>query len=568
MTMSGSESPLWTKMSASSGSEWEIDEDSKEPTTINYSMVFHTENGPPSDVVKLMKRSGDSEDDLNENNSKKSKASGKNIENLYPYAHPKRGPIAFEEIVTTFNALYYQFCALKSGTNPKYADDIRFTGKIYFDGLSETFSNQHRDDGFLSVDSPGNDTDWKLLIFIDAIISFLLHRDSATNKKYQQKQNLICAVRYVLHEIHGVNVNDISATDNLVSFNSNEDKHFADAASLREHIKEKFLIRNGKSKGKYIAIAEDFLETLEKREKLGPMLHAIINKLVFQICDTHRDMALPCASGRIVSPFAFNTTTQRTVSKQIESVSDQMKYPIQVAPVNKFHELLACINLRFELINSRLDKIAAPRSAASVKTSQISKVKPQKATKHIRKHLRSGDWCSPGSVVGIYADGIGLPSIDAESFGVVEIVKSPDTIVREWSPVTSVPSISVPAELENVVVQSKSVSVVFNGSTHVKLVDKGLIKLLLSSNSIEVLCVNDEGAIFIWDKFQSSVRFIGLIWINAPLAACPSELVANLTLISNCSDESAIVKDVMNKIKTAEEIVQRIEKVGSSLPAK
>ncbi len=572
--MSRPHSPMWTQMSdTSSACSWEIDEVNegfvKDAPSINYSMVFYTENGSYSEASSATKKVNRA-DTIDKKNVKRIKKSVESLDCEYPFAHPSKLPIAFEEIVTTFNAIYCQFFGPKVAPNGRPPEDKKFAGKIYFDGLSEAFLQQHRDDGFLCVDSPGNDTDWKLLIFIDALISFMLHRDCGTNKKYQQKQNLISAVRFVMHEIHGLDIDDVGATNNLVSFKSVNDKHFADTASLRRYLNIIFIHRIGKSKGKFIAIAEDFLNTLEKRESRGPLLHVVLNNIIFQICDTHSDISLPCASGRIFSPYIYNIPTRpQTVADPIEAIcgpsnhlnnSSSSSNSNDSAPTNKFNEVLMCIKMRFELINTRLDRLK-DTSASVTTASQISKFKPQKGIKYIRKQLQSGEWCSPGSIVGIYADGIGLPTIYAESFGVVEMIKSPDTIVREWSPVTSIPSIGVPAELENAILQSKSLNIMFEGSTHVKLVDNAIIKHMYATTSVEILCIDHTGDIFMWDKLQDNVRLIGLIWVSSPLSECPSELVANFTLISNHGDESAIINDVMNHVKETEEKLHRIEKL-------
>ena len=546
---------------------WEIDEVNegftKDATGINYSTMFHAESGShsqPSTASDKVNRL----DTIDKRNVKKIKKNDENLDCEYPYAHPSKLPIAFEEIITTFNAMYCQFFGLKVAPNGRRPEDKKFSGKIYFDGLGETFLQNHRDDGFLCVDSPGNDTDWKLLIFIDALISFLLHRDCATNKKYQQKQNLISAVRFVIHEIHGLDFDDIRATNELVSFNSVHDTHFKDTESLRRHLDIIFFHRIGKSKGKYIAIAEDLLNTLEKRESRGPLLHVVLNNIIFQICDTHCDHTLPCASGRILSPYTYNISSrQQTTADPVEAIcppSSCLSNSSNSAPANKFNEVLMCIKMRFELINTRLDRIRD--AAANVTTaSQISKFKPQKVVKYIRNNLQSDVLFSPGSIVGIYADGIGLPSIHAESFGAIEMIKSPDTIVREWSPVASIPSIDVPAELGSAVLQPKSLNVIVEGSTHVKLVDTVIIKRLYATTSVEILCVDDTGAILIWDKLQVNVRLIGLICISSPWSECPSELVANFTLISNVGDESTIINDVMSQIWETEEKLHRIEKL-------
>jgi hypothetical protein len=171
----------------SSADSWEIDKVNESATKdapgFNYSSLFHTDSGsPPSNLAESSRKSSDRVDVIDKTNVKKVKTTIE-TDNLdpYPYPQPSRLPIAFEEIVTTFNAIYCQFFGSKVAPNGKISESKKFAGKIYFDGLSETFLQQHRDDGFLCVDSPGNDTPWKLLIFIDALVSFLLHRDCGTN---------------------------------------------------------------------------------------------------------------------------------------------------------------------------------------------------------------------------------------------------------------------------------------------------------------------------------------------------------------------------------------------------
>ena len=123
----------------------------------------------------------------------------------------------------------------------------------------------------------------------------------------------------------------------------------------------------------------------------------------------------------------------------------------------------------------------------------------------LQPHLpnKGNTWCTPGSVVGVFEDGVGPPSVDALFLAVC--AAEPDTLGSIPYPpdyfTTQQPTPSF---------DSHFVAIAVVGEVPVRLTEESDLSKFRSGSSSEYLCVDQSGSVRIWDRVSKGVRVFAL----------------------------------------------------------